>query len=56
MNSYKIEIQRVTNYDVIIYAYTEDEAVVKALAIPSHDLPAPSYDNTGISWIESNDK
>ena len=56
MNSYKVSFGHLKSYDVIVEAYTDDEAAIKALAIPATDWPTPSYDETAVFWIESNDK
>ena len=56
MNSYKVTFNRVLTYNVDVNAYTDDEAAIKALAIPATDWPTPSYDETAVFWIESNDK
>ena len=56
MNSYKVSFGHLKSYDVIVEAYTDDEAAIKALAIPASEWPEPSYDNVAVSWIESNDK
>ena len=55
MNTYKVEITKVTSYDVEVNANTSDEAKEKALAIPFSELPAPSYDKIGVSWVDPNE-